>query len=187
MTSDRSHGNVRQGCSGRDPGPGPGAGPGGGSGLVGGVSGHAAAFMEIPCSLVMPPGRHQFAPQSLGWARVCGSGKSGVWVLKGDARTYNLLWNLDDVGIVWERRSGYETAWATPGHVCSCSYTYGHGPVLPQANPSVFTEAVNLWSRVASLLTPLGTGTLGMDHLSHGTAITSVCSGLRLSRRSSSV
>ena len=28
------------------------------------------------------------------------------------------------------------------------------GPVLPQANPSVFTEAVNLWSRVASLLTP---------------------------------
>ena len=134
--------------------PGPGPGPGGRSGFGGGVSGHAAAFMEIPCSLVMPPGRHQFAPQSLGWARVCGSGKSGVWVLKGDARTYNLPWNLDDVGIVWERRSGYETAWATPGHVCSCSYTYGHGPVLPQANPSVFTEAVNLWSRVASLLTP---------------------------------
>ena len=134
--------------------PGPGPGPGGRSGFGGGVSGHAAAFMEIPCSLVMPPGRHQFAPQSLGWARVCGSGKSGVWVLKGDARTDNLPWNLDDVGIVWERRSGYETAWATPGHVCSCSYTYGHGPVLPQANPSVCTEAVNLWSRVASLLTP---------------------------------
>ena len=134
--------------------PGPGPGPGGRSGFGGGVSGHAAAFMEIPCSLVMPPGRHQFAPQSLGWARVCGSGESGVWVLKGDARTYNLPWNLDDVGIVWERRSGYETAWATPRHVCSCSYGYGHGPVLPQANPSVFTEAVNLWSRVASLLTP---------------------------------
>ena len=134
--------------------PGPGPGPGGRSGFGGGVSGHAAAFMEIPCSLVMPPGRHQFEKQSLGWARVCGSGKSGVWVLKGDARTYNLPWNLDDVGIVWERRSGYETAWATPRHVCSCSYGYGHGPVLPQANPSVFTEAVNLWSRVASLLTP---------------------------------
>ena len=28
------------------------------------------------------------------------------------------------------------------------------GAVLPQANPSVFTEAVKLWSRVASLLTP---------------------------------
>ena len=58
------------------------------------------------------------------------------------------------MGVVWERRSGYETAWATPGHVCSCSYNYGRGPVLPQANPSVFTEAVKLWSRVASLLTP---------------------------------
>ena len=140
--------------SGEGPGPGPGAGPGGRSGLVGGSLDRAAAFRGIPCSLVMPPGRHQRAPQSLGWARVCGTEKSGVWVLKGDARTYNLPWNLDDVGIVWERRSGYETAWATPGHVCSCSYTYGHGPVLPQANPSVFTEAVNLWSRVASLLTP---------------------------------
>ena len=70
---------------------GPGPGPGGRSGLDGGVSGRAAACLEIPCSLVMPPGRHQFAPQSLGWARVCGTGKSGVWVLKGDARTFNLL------------------------------------------------------------------------------------------------
>ena len=59
-------------------------------------------------------------------------------MLKGDARTYNLPRNLDDVGVVWEPRSGYETAWATPGHVCSCSYSYGRGAVLPQANPSVF-------------------------------------------------
>ena len=51
-------------CSGECPGPGPG--PGGRSGRGGGVSGLAAASLEIPCSLVMPPGRHQFAPQSLG-------------------------------------------------------------------------------------------------------------------------
>ena len=120
-------------------GPGPGPGSGGRSGPSGGVSGLAAASREIPCSLVMPPGRHQHAPQSLGWARVCGTERSGIWVLKGAARTYNLPRNLDDVGIVWEHRSGYETAWATPGHVCSCSYNYGHGPVLPQANPSVYT------------------------------------------------
>ena len=108
--------------SGGGPGPGPGSGPGGRSGLVGGVSGLAAACLEIPCSLVMPHGRHQFAPQSPGWGRVCGTEKSGIWVLKGDARTYNLPRNLDDVGVVWELRSGYETAWATPGHVCSCSF-----------------------------------------------------------------
>ena len=89
--------------SGGGPGPGPGAGPGGRSGLVGGSLDRVAAFRGIPCSLVMPPGRHQRAPQSLGWARVCGTEKSGVWVLKGDARTYNLPRNLDDVGIVWER------------------------------------------------------------------------------------
>ena len=106
-------------CSVGDPVPGAGPGPGGRSGFVGGSLDCAAAFREIPCSLVMPPGRHQFAPQSLGWARVCGTGRSGVWVLKGDARTYNLPRNLDDVGIAWESRSGYETAWATPGHVCS--------------------------------------------------------------------
>ena len=79
-------------------GAGPGPGPGGRSGLVGGVPGLAAACSEIPCSLVVPPGRHQIAPQSLGWARVCGTENSGVWVLKGDARTYNLPRNLDDVG-----------------------------------------------------------------------------------------
>ena len=138
--------------SGVDPGPGPG--PGGRFGLVGGLPGLAATCLEIPCSLVVPLGRHQRAPHSLGWARVCGTEQSGVWLLKGDARTYNLPRNLDDVGVVWASRSGYETAWATPGHVCSCSYNYGRGPVLPQANPSDFTEAVNLWSRVASLLTP---------------------------------
>ena len=124
--------------SGRGPGPGSGAGPGGRSRSVGGALGCAAAFRGIPCSLVMPPGRHQGAPQSLGWEWVCGTEKSGVWVLKGDARTDNLPRNLDDVGIVWERRSGYETAWATPGHVCSCSYDYGHEAVLPQANPLRF-------------------------------------------------
>ena len=116
MHEQRQISRKRQtGCSGRDPGPGPSSGPGGRSGLVGGSLGRAAAFRGIPCSLVMPLGRHQRAPPSLGWMRVCGTEKSGVWVLKGDARTYNLPRNLDDVGVVWERRSGYETAWATPG------------------------------------------------------------------------
>ena len=56
-----------------------------------------------------------------GWARVCGTEESGVWVLKGASRTFCLPENLDVVGVVWEHRSGYETAWATPGHSCSCS------------------------------------------------------------------
>ena len=130
----------------RSSGTGPAPGLGGTSGLVVWVPGLTAGFSGIPYSLVVPPGRHQSAPQSLGWARVCGTVKSEVWVLKGDARTKSLPENLDDVGVVLDQRSGFKTA--TPWH------EYGHGAVLPQANPSVFTEAVNLWSRVASLLTP---------------------------------
>ena len=52
----------------------------------------------------MPPGRYQFAPQSLGLARACGTGKSGVEVLKGGARTHSLEPSV--VGVVWEQRSG---------------------------------------------------------------------------------
>ena len=74
-------------------------------------------------------------------------------MLKVAAMTESLPEKVDDVGVVWEHRSGYETAWVTPGHECLCSYSYGRGAVLPQANPSVFTEAVNLWGRVASPLT----------------------------------
>ena len=33
-------------------------------------------------------------------------------MLNGGARTKSLPGNLDDVGVVWERRSGYETALA---------------------------------------------------------------------------
>ena len=66
-------------------GPGPGPGPRQGSvarcGMVGGVLGRAATSSKISRFVVMPPGRFQFAPQSLGWTRVCGTEKSGVWVL----------------------------------------------------------------------------------------------------------
>ena len=62
--------------------------------------------------------------------------------------------SVDDDGVVWGRRSGYDTAWATPGLDCVCSYSYGHGPVRSQADPYVLTDAVNWWSRVASFFTP---------------------------------
>ena len=55
----------------------------------------------------------------------------------------------------------HRNLWVGRGYVvlrefgcCSCSYSYGRGAVLPQANPPFLTEAVNQWSRVASLLTP---------------------------------
>ena len=63
--------------------------------------------------------------------------------IKGDARTYNLPRNLDDVGVVWEHGSGYETALGphqgTSVHVHT---TMDVDQFCQQANPSVFTEAV---------------------------------------------
>ena len=59
-------------------------------------------------------------------------------MLKGLSRSYELSSDLDYVGVVRERRSGYETARATPGDDCPCSYAYERGAVRPQADPSVF-------------------------------------------------
>ena len=164
-------------------------------GPVGGVPGRAAASMEIPPCLVMPPGHCQIAPQSLGWTRVSGTGRSGVWVLKDAARTYSVPENLDDVGVVWEHRSGYETAPRQGTAVCAHTYV-GMEQFDHKLIPPFFTDAVNLWSRVASLMTPwsaqggvptevyLNWYPVRTDHVSQGTAITSVCSVFRLSRRS---
>ena len=38
-----------------------------------------------------------------------------------------------------------------PGHDCLCSYSCGPAAVQPLANPSVFTEAVDLWRRFPKL------------------------------------
>ena len=134
-------------------GPGPGPGPGGGPVWLG------------ECRASLRPAWRFLAHCDATWATSIGTAifglGAGMWYravgnlcAKGWCHDFYLPRDPDDVGVVWESRSGYETASATPGHVCLCSYNYGRGPVLPQANPSVFTEAVNLWSRVASLLTP---------------------------------
>ena len=126
------------------PGPGPRAGSGSGPGpgphprsvVAVGSEGMSAASLVIPRFLI-PPGHCQVAPESLSLTQECGTSLWGVWVLKGGPRSYELPAHSDDVGVVWESRPGYETAWATPGHVCLCSCSYGHGAVRPQANSSV--------------------------------------------------
>ena len=43
-------------------------------------------------------------------------------MVKGASRSYELLADSDDVGVVWGSKSGCETAGTTPGHDCLCSY-----------------------------------------------------------------
>ena len=91
----------------------------------------------------------------MGWTKVCGTARSGIWVLKGNARARMLPENLDHLRVRWISRGSYETAWVTPGHDCLCSYQYGHGAaVRPQTNDAIWHGVIGLWSRVAPLLSP---------------------------------
>ena len=91
----------------------------------------------------------------MGWTKVSGTARSGIWVLKGNARTRMLPANLDHLRVGWRKQGSYETAWVTPGHDCVCSYKYGRGAaVRPQTNKAIWDGVISLWGRVAPLLSP---------------------------------
>ena len=91
----------------------------------------------------------------MGWTKVCGTTQSGIWVLKGNARTCMFPANLDHLRVRWISRGTYETAWVTPGHDCLCSYQYGHGAAFrPQTNDAIWDGVISLWGRVAPFLSP---------------------------------
>ena len=92
----------------------------------------------------------------MGWTKVCGTARSGIWVLKGNARARMFPANLDHLRVGWISRGTYETAWVTPGHDCLCSYKYGHGAaVRPQTNDAIWRGVIGLWGRVAPPLVTL--------------------------------
>ena len=94
---------------------------------------------EVSGIQFVSPGRGLDIRQSMGWTKVCETARSGIWVLKGNARTRMLPENLDHLRVKWIPRGTYETAWVTPGHDCLCSYQYGHGAaVRPQTNDAIW-------------------------------------------------
>ena len=112
---------------------------------------------EVPGIQFVSPGYGLDIRQSMGWTKVCGTARSGIWVLKGSARTRMLPANLDHLRVGWRKQGSYETAWVTPGHDCLCSYAYGHGAaVRPQTNDAIWHGVMGLWGRVAPLLSPWG-------------------------------
>ena len=91
----------------------------------------------------------------MGWTKVCETARSGIWVLKGNARAHMLSGNLDHLRVGWVSGGSFETAWVTPGHDCLCPYQYGRGTaVRPQTNDAIWDGVVGLWCRVAPLLSP---------------------------------
>ena len=110
---------------------------------------------EVPGIQFVSPGCGLDIRQSMGWTKVCGIAQSGIWVLKGNARTCMFPANLDHLRVGWMKRGTYKTAWVTPGHDCLCSYQYGHGAaVRPQTNNAIWDGVIGLWGRVAPLLSP---------------------------------
>ena len=110
---------------------------------------------EVSGIQFVSPGRGLDIRQSMGWTKVCETTRSGIWVLKGNARARMLPENLDHLRVRWISRGTYETAWVTPGHDCLCSYQYGHGAaVRPQTNDAIWRGVIGLWGRVAPLLSP---------------------------------
>ena len=91
----------------------------------------------------------------MGWTKMCGIARSGIWVLKVNARARMLPENLDHLRVRWISRGSYETAWVTPGHDCLCSYQYGHGAAVRQrTNNAIWDGVVGLWGSVAPFLSP---------------------------------
>ena len=110
---------------------------------------------EVPGIQFVSPGYGLDIRQSMGWTKVCGTTRSGIWVLKGNARTRMLPENLDHLRVGWISRGTYETAWVTPGHDWLCPYQYGRGAaVRPQTNDGIWNGVIGLWGRVAPLLSP---------------------------------
>ena len=110
---------------------------------------------EVLDSLSVSPGPGKRIRQLMGWTKVCGTTQSGIWVLKGNARTCMFPANLDHLRVGWRKQGSYKTAWVTPGHDCLCSYKYGHGAaVRPQTKKAIWDGVISLWSRVAPFLSP---------------------------------
>ena len=110
---------------------------------------------EVPGIQFVSPGYGLDIRQSMGWTKVCGTARSGIWVLKGIARTCMFPANLDHLRVGWRKQGSYKTAWVTPGHDCLCSYKYGHGAaVRPQTNNAIRDGVLGLWGRVAPFISP---------------------------------
>ena len=95
--------------------------PGTGTRQVKGGAVTPSLHPEVPGIQFVSPGYGLDIRQSMGWTKVCGTTRSGIWVLQGNARARMLPENIDHLWVRWISRGTYETAWVTPGHGCLCS------------------------------------------------------------------
>ena len=110
---------------------------------------------EVPDTRFVSPGRGLGIRQSKGWTKVCETARSGIWVLKGDARARKLPANLDHLRMEWMKQGTYKTAWVAPGYDCLCPYQCGRGAaVRPQTSDAIWDGVIGLRGSFAPLLSP---------------------------------
>ena len=80
------------------------------------------------------PGHGLDIRQSVGWTKVFETARSGISVLKGNARACMLPPNLDHLRVEWMKQGAYKTAWVTLGHDCPVFIQYGHGAAVRPQN-----------------------------------------------------
>ena len=116
---------------------------------------HLPLHPEVPDTQFVSPARGLGIRQSMGWTKVCETAKSGIWVLKGNARARMLPDNLDHLRVGWRPRGSYETAWVTLGHDCPVSIQVWTLSSSQTTNLCVIWDGViGLWCRVAPFLSP---------------------------------
>ena len=103
---------------------------------------------EVPGIQFVSPGYGLDIRQSMGWTKVCGTTRSGIWVLKGNARTCTFPANLHHLWVEWMKRGAYKTAWVTPGHLSVFIQVWTW-------SSSQTTSVIGLWGRAAHFLSPL--------------------------------
>ena len=81
--------------------------PGTGTRLVRGGVDTPSLHPEVSGIQFVSPGRGLDIRQSMGWTKVCSATRSGIWVLKGNARARMLPENLDHHRVRWISRGTY--------------------------------------------------------------------------------
>ena len=69
-----------------------------------GRCGHTFLHPEVPGIQSVSPGYGLDIKQSMCWTKVCETARSGIWVLKGIARTCMSPANLDHLRVEWRKR-----------------------------------------------------------------------------------
>ena len=64
---------------------------------------------KVPDTQYMSRGRRLGIRQSMGWEKVCGSARSGIWVLHGDLKSRMLPANLHHQSVRWRTGSTHTT------------------------------------------------------------------------------